>query len=413
MRFLIGLLCLVGCFLFSEEARQAIVTSPVADLLGQSYHQAMKKGFSLEDYYHNIPFSGNGKACWRLHQVLFNERVDVLEERETEVKVRISNFYYLHHQENTIQDSYWIAKKHLLFLDSSHLPGPAAHFFPPPICYKTKHLPSGKEHRVITLKKPYYDPVTQETYSVGTRFLALQGQNLSGSYDRGSFKVHIFDKNKHKMTQTVIPKRYCIRNYFSQPSEQIQNYVQVLRSWTQHKKGFIPYVLGGVSWTTNCLEDQYEIKQSPDSTDPYFHRKEWNREHKAGFDCVGIIGRAAQICNIPFFFKNTLTLKKELRPLKRSEPLIEGDLIYYPGHVMVVSNLEKNLIIEARGYDFSDYGRVQEVPLSKRIKNIHTFKDLVEHFHQKEAISILSTSGKPIMKCKSYKLLKIESVWEK
>jgi len=78
-----------------------------------------------------------------------------------------------------------------------------------------------------------------------------------------------------------------------------------LRSWTNHKNGFIPYVLGGFSWTLNCEEDTYNEKKDPVSNKAYFHRDEWSESSKIGFDCVGIIGRAAQICNIPFSTKYT------------------------------------------------------------------------------------------------------------
>ncbi len=342
MKKLLLLLCFISTFSFSAPAkeRKAIVIKPVADLLGQPYVQSPKKGISAEEYYHHIPFSGSGSACWRLHQVLFNETVTVLAEKGNEVKVRISNFYYILDNETSPRDTYWTSKDNLFILDNLKHKKIDLSQFPPPISYGDKKRPPDKEENIVTLKKPFFDPLTKKTYSVGTRFIAHPGQNLKGSFDRGSFNIYIFDPQKQELVNSKIPKINCIRNYFKRPEDQVQNFVQVLRSWTNHKNGFIPYVLGGFSWTLNCEEDTYNEKKDPVSNKAYFHRDEWSESSKIGFDCVGIIGRAAQICNIPFFYKNTLTLLKGLETLKKGEQLGEGDLIWYPGHVMVVSNLK-------------------------------------------------------------------------
>lgn len=394
-----------------SSPQRAVVISPVADLLGQPHYRSGKKGVSLEEYYHDIPFSGNGNTCQRLHQVLFNEVVDVLEIKGLEAKIRIPNFYYIRHNESTLHDTYWIAKKHLLFLDESKHNKISLKLFPPPISYKKKRLPHNKDHNVVTLKKPFYDALTQKTYSVGTRFLAVDGQNLSGSYDKGSFLVYMYDTNKHLLLQTKVPKRICIRNYFTKPEEQIHNYVQVLRSWTVHKEGIIPYVLGGFSWTTSCESNDYHAIVEPHSQHPYFHRSNWPHESKQGFDCVGIIARAAQICDIPFFFKNTLTLLKGLSPLKKNESIKEGDLIWYPGHVMVVSNLKENLIIEARGYDHG-FGKVRECPISEIFQEAKNFDELIKLHTKHLPVSVLDSEGKSFMRCKTFKILKMRSAWK-
>lgn len=389
---------------------KAVVISPVADLLGQSHRHSPKKGLSIDEYYHEIPFSGSGNTCWRIHQLLFNEIVTVVDERGPEVKVKISNFYYTRYNESSLQNTYWMLKKNLLYLDSSTKNQIDHSKFPPPISYQDRRLFSNKDQNVVTLKKPFYDPRTDRTYSAGTRFLAHSNQDFEGSFDRGYFDVYIFDTNRNKLVSTKISKLHCIRNYFKKPEDQIQNFVQVLRSWSYQKEGFIPYVLGGFSWTKNCEQDRYEAKKDPLTDKPYFHRKEWSGGSKIGFDCVGVIGRAAQICEIPFFYKNTLTLMKNLNPLKKGDCLKEGDLITYPGHVMVISNLEKNLIVEARGYDNGN-GQVREAPLHEIFLGIESFTELERSFQEKKPISVLDIQGNVIMITKSLKLLKLHSVW--
>lgn len=411
-RLILALLSLlIAANLFSLEPRKAVVISPVADLLGQPHEKSTKKHHTIEDYYHNIPFSGNGEACQRLHQVLFNELVEVLEETAHEAKVRISNFYYIKHNESGLHDTYWIAKKHLLFLDSKKNHDNKQDLFPPPISYELRKLPQNKEKEIVTLKKPFSDSITKKTYSVGTRFIAVPGQDFSGSHDRGFFTVYIYDLKSDKILQTKIPKKLCIRNYFSAPKDQIHNFVTLLRSWTKHKQGFIPYVLGGFSWTSSCCNDTVETQLDPQTKKPFFNRKDWPHKAKQGFDCVGIIGRAAQICDIPFYYKNTLTLLKGLKPLKKSDKIMEGDLIWYPGHVMIVSNLEKNLIIEARGYDHGK-GRVAESPISSIFEGVHSFDQLIEAKGSKQTFSILDRHGKVFMKSKNIHILKILSLWD-
>ncbi|MCH9634347.1 MAG: hypothetical protein S4CHLAM7_10940 [Chlamydiae bacterium] len=406
------ILSLVSSFVFSssKEERKAVVIKPVADLLGQPHVHSPKKGISLEEYYHKIPFSGTSNACWRLHQVLFNEVVTVLDEKGSEVKVKISNFYYLLDNESSPKDTYWTSKENLLFLDKVvHKKIDISHF-PPPISYKEKKPSSDREQNVVTLKKPFFDPSTKTTYSVGTRFLAHADQDFRGSFDKGSFDVYIFDPKTQELLDTQIPKRYCIRNYLNHPDDQIKNFVSVLRSWAYQKKGFIPYVLGGFSWTLNCNEDAYEAKIDPENNHPYFHRNTWTESSKIGFDCVGIIGRAAQVCNIPFFYKNTRTLLKGLKCLKKGEKIREGDLLWFPGHVMVVSNLKKNLIVEARGYDHGS-GRVREVHINKIFEEVNSFDELLSFYHKKRHLSLLDKEGKVFTTCKKYEILKINSVW--
>lgn len=405
------LILLLTSFVFSANGSEvkAIVISPVADLLGQSHEQFSKKGISLHDYYHNIPFSGSGESCWRIHQLLFNEMVTVLEERGAEVKVRISNFYYVRQNESSYQDTYWMLKKNLLFLDSASKKGDLSKF-PSPISYLEKRTRSNKDQNVVTLKKPFFDPVTKKTYSAGTRFQAHPNQNFEESFDKGYFNIYLYDQDKKKLVSSKIPKLHCIRNYFQRPEEQVQNFVQVLRSWSYQKEGFIPYVLGGFSWTKNCEKDQYRTKKDPDTDELYFHRDEWDAPTKFGFDCVGIIGRAAQICEIPFFYKNTLTLSKHLDPIKKGEHPKEGDLIVYPGHVMVITNLEKSLIVEARGY-LNGQGKVREVPIHEIFLGIKNFNDLEQFYHEKKPVSVLNIEGNVIMITKGLKILKLHSVW--
>ena len=69
----------------------------------------------------------------------------------------------------------------------------------------------------------------------------------------------------------------------------------------------------------------------------------------AGFDCSGMILCAAQIAGLPYFFKNTDTLLGNLKPLRPTEELEAGDLVFYSGHVLVVSDLKEEFTYRSSG----------------------------------------------------------------
>ncbi len=412
-RFPLFLYCMVSSLLLLAAEKEAIVISPVADLLGQAYHRSPNKKISFAEYYNDIPFSGSGVSCLRLHQLLFHERVTVLEEKGEEVKVKVPNFYYVKENESLPTNTFWMLKKHLVFLEDLSKKSIDISKLPPPISYETTPPPltSSGDRRVITLKKPYKDPVSQMIFSVGTRFIPLENQDFSGNYDEGFFRVYFLDPVKKTLLNMSVPKNFCIRNYSDNRESQTENFIRLLKSWTLQKKGFIPYVLGGSSWTTNCLEDHFEAVGSPQDPDNYVRRSEWAESGKIGFDCVGIIARAAQICEIPFYFKNTTTLLKELEPIGENDTVSNGDLIWFRGHVMVISDTEKNLIIESRGYD-NWKGKVQEMPINRIFHNISNVAELKKYSLKKEPLQLLDYRGNPYKACRHIKILKFRSVWK-
>ncbi len=381
----------------------------MADLTVEPYYKLKKRKHSIEEYYRTIPFSGSWEACKRAHQLLFNEVVTVLEERGAEVKVRISNFYFLKENEPSPVDTYWTLKKNLTFFETLKSGKQSTKKFPLAIDYKKNKSIEFVQEKVITLKKPFYDPVTKELYSVGTRFAACNNQELMGRHGQGFFEVWILDPVSLKIKTTQVPKSNCVRNYSKKREDQINNFVKVLKLWSDQKNGSIPYVLGGWSWTVLCSNDDYEIKRETDSKYA-IHRKKWDHSSKMGFDCMGMIGRAAQICNIPFYIKNTTTLLKDLKHLQNKEAIELGDVIWYPGHVMVVSSLKNNLVIEARGYERGK-GKVQEAPIESLFKEARTLEELRQRYIEKKPITVLSSDGKPWKTFKSFKILKIKSIW--
>jgi hypothetical protein len=128
-----------------------------------------------------------------------------------------------------------------------------------------------------------------------------------------------------------------------------------------------------------------------------------------GFDCAGLILRAAQCCGIPFFFKNSTTIAHYMRPLQPNETIEEGDILWIYGHVMVVADIRRNTIVEARSH-YHGFGKVHEIPLHQEFKGMNTFEDLRKAFFNKQGLERLDASGNVVQKITQFKILKFSSL---
>src|SRR5205814_4688733 len=129
-----------------------------------------------------------------------------------------------------------------------------------------------------------------------------------------------------------------------------------------------------------------EVTKTGQNGDYSFYEHERDTQSpKNGFDCSGVILRAAQIAGIPYFCKNTTTIAQCLTPLKSEQQLREGDLILIKGHVMIVSDITKNLLIEARSYGHG-YGKLHEISIDQVFEGIETYKDLCDAYYEKKVV---------------------------
>jgi hypothetical protein len=410
----------IFCFFVSCHARKAFVIVPVADLIGEPI-----KTFGLaktnRESYEKIALSyvdrkknniDSSYGAPRLHQLLFNEIVDIVAEPKNgsddddEVCVTIELAFFVTSQIKKPQSLFFTQKKNLLSfekLDARNLPKnyiPESPSFKNPL-NKTK-LPT------IGLIKPFFDSITKQTYSVGTRFIYDPIRSTDSD-----FAAHIFDRSSTNFKLTNIPKEFAKEITFISKENAISCFISLLKSWS-HCNGIIPYVWGGYSYT-HCSADwgfKEVARELVNGIKVFVHeRSNLNERPLAGFDCAGIILRAAQLCDIPYFFKNTYTLAHFLKSLGIDDHLHEGDLIWIKGHVMVISDIANNMLIEARGYDH-DFGYVQEIALEKVFKGIKTYKQLLHAYYHHEPLIRLNKSGKSVENINAFKLLKLKSVWD-
>ena len=314
---LLGVLFFYGNNINSFMEKKAVIIVPVADIL------------STPLLYSDIPFACRENdqeiSCSRVHQLLFNDRVTILKEEGSSFLISTKQAFSFYGNKRMPQTC-WIDKKQVILLED--LAKKKIHL---------SHIPAERidkairNRTVLTLKKPFFEQITGFTFSAGTQFVILKKQ-------KKHYIITLFNPKTSLCISQTIPKEYCIEEIYTAKDKQKQ-YVTLIQEWINAKEGFIPYVWGGTSFTSYITEEKIGI-------DNFSYTRPGSEESiKTGFDCAGLILRAAQICNLPYFFKNTTTLAYYLKPLALDEKVEKGDLIFFPGHVQIISDTEKNLII--------------------------------------------------------------------
>lgn len=383
----IALLCFLYTIIYTTP-RRGVALSPVADLFGSEHAAASGKRCPL-------PVAGSALYCPRLHQLLFNETVDILQESKHAYRIRIPNLFFITEHSSKPHQIYWIAKEHIVPLENI-LPD-EQNAIPPPI---EVHLEDTFDQKIIVLTKPWFSSMLGLTFSAGTRFL------LCPTRVSNSFRAFIINPGTKKLTVQAIPRTDAVLLQKRTPQEAREIFVALLRSWA-NEPGFIPYVWGGCSYTYRNRFSQENTKYENKSG--YFYRiKGDEAAQKCGFDCAGLIARAAQIAGLPYYYKNTTTLAAYLKPITRAEDIRPGDLIWIPGHVIAITDPMKGLIVEARHYRYG-YGKTYEAHISHSFKGIKSFADLVRALKTNKALTRLDISGKPVQTIYHYKILSLES----
>lgn len=375
----------------------ALVTVPIADLVGSPVSS---------DIYQQLPLCGAtnfSRACPRLHQALFNQYVEVIQERNGHVCIQVPNVFYITHQSQKPYNQFWTAACTITPVRILEKENIKLSTFPAPINYTTKTIP---EHHIVTLIEPLHDAETGFTFSAGTRFVLAQ------KADAHTISVYRYNPKQKKVTVMQIPKKQC---YMSspdlRPEERVHHFVALARRWARKTDGAIPYVWGGCSYIQRSKPDAFkEVVIHTKEPYAYYVRPDCTDRPASGIDCSGFICLAAQCCGIPYFFKNSTTVARCLRPVAADESIIEGDIIWIPNHVMIVGSVKNNTLIEARHYS-QGYGCVHELPLSAVFKDITTYHDLHQACLTKKPLVRLDRQGNARETIRECKLLHIMSAW--
>jgi hypothetical protein len=363
----------------AEPPYEAVVISPVADLFMHPMSELSKK-YENSLTYEEIPISGTPTTCPRLYQLLANEKVTVIKERGEEVNVKIPNIICVLKNGSRLS-SYWMRKKDLMPLRNI----PHAHEVIPESISPENPAPA----HCVTLAKPWIERLTNTHFSAGTRFLSL-------GIEVKKYIIAVFDPKQKRYIKALCPIKKCM----TQPARDLKNQrmqmVALLRSWIS-KWHTVPYAFGGCSVRTFVSQSsharQKQMVLANGESEAYYEWPGHNDEYpKTGLDCSNLILLATHMCGIPYVCKNSLAVLTLLPPVTRENSLEEGDIIWVDKHVMVVADLERNTLIEARGYD-SGYGRVHEIPLYEEFKGINTYKELMDCYLNNTPIERLNKDG--------------------
>lgn len=333
------------------------------------------------------PLAGVGSSagkCRRAHQALAQEVVKIVERSGPYVKIACENLVYgFDERTQEPQNTFWVHKKHLIFFDT--LPEETLACFPGPF---------GETDITLVLRLPW------KQYSLGTRFVhaaELDTETTYGvyiySYDRAACEVCSIPRTHARLELPTSPQQQ--RAHFVKLAYDIVRYAQ-----RQGTDQVIPYVWGGGSFVHTYADQNFYLKherwERPGYHNPY-----------TGYDCSELVFRLAQTSGIPYICKTTKVIERLMPALKKTDTLEAGDLIRFPGHVMIVGNIGKNELIEACGYG-GGFGRVHIVPLSVRFEGIRTYKQLRQAYHKKMPLKLLARDGSEqsiINEFKLYKLL--------
>lgn len=379
----------------------ALIISPVVDVLGNA-PDAFKSKVENSRRYRNIPFSHTAidykKVKWssRLHQLLFNQLVYVVKEHANEALVEIPELTL---KPNPTELAYnlkgWISKKHLIFLDQMQRRG---------FDFETLPAFKGSHFKSFFLLKPHFVKELGIKYSVATEFVI---QNESKEH----WIVPVFQANKMENTLIYFPKNKCLVNKEMGFEEKINRFLSILHIWAQSKEGFIPYVLGGSS-CTDLINNKKVIVEIVKTLHKkgVMYKRPWNWKRPAsGLDCSSMIYLAARMAGLPYNFKNTSSLKNQLKEIQANEPIEPGDLLWIPGHVMVLSRVDKSLsFIHAAGYSLN-YGRVCEIQSKDLFRSVHKASDLISLKRRRQALQLLNAKGEVAKIVNTWKILKIRS----
>jgi len=369
-----------------SQTRKALVIQPIIDLVGQPLP-------TPNDAYHQLPIAGSNGACARLHQLLYNEVVNIIKEKNDQYCIEVPDIFYITTANTTPQRTFWTHKNHLMPLED--IPQ-AAH----------AHIPALQKNKEITLIMPWESKQLACTFSAGTRFVIAQGKARPRH-----LQVYAYDTRTKKSRTLWIPTHVCIQMESIDTQKKREHYCHLLRTWA-HMPGLIPYVWGGCSLTylhkKNATFQTIPINKQEQCV-AYSYADE--PPQKSGVDCAGLITRAAHTAGLIYPYKNTTTLAHYLTPVPSYDACENGDLIWIPGHVMAIGNKEKGLIIEARHYSHG-YGKVQEIPLARIFKGITSCDMLFAHIAQKKPLERLDVHGKVIQRITNAKILSMNSCIE-
>lgn len=362
------------CFNINGFTPNGYCKVPVADLTGAPISTFYKKHSENDaaELYRLIPYNNSTSLCCRIGQLVYNDPIEIIQYKDNEVQIRTPQWQYASNNTQKLYESYWTLSSNISPLTEKNA---TAH--PCDVPFKAKN------QTIIVLDKPWYCKKTKTLYSLGTRFVYDPHQKQSKNY------YSVLYEHNESIKKISIPHSHSHIEKNNTPHEARLLFVNYIRSWA-HENYPIQYVLGGTSHTK--YHETSNILQS---------------KPLIGFDCNKMIIRAAHLSGIPLYTANSLALSNTLKLLKDNEVIENGDIIYFTGHVAVITDKDKGLLAEARSYTESKNGRVHEISFNQQFEGINTIDDLIQAYKTRKKIVRLNEHGQKAQIINHLKLFKL------
>jgi hypothetical protein len=370
---LLTLLCITSVNA-STVPHYAVITQPVLDLNRHQAHDATTVFY---------PAAPQTEKIQRDHQGLINERVQVIETNGDAVKIQFDNLIYDLDSSGQPITTFWTATKYLALVEqlaANNLLSALAN-------------PEYGAEPTIVLIYPW------NGFSVGTRLRHAPENDTQDGY-----AIVRIDYTNNGIVSDTVPHDCALIEKKPENAQQArQLFVGIINTFLDRVAchGVVPFVWGGSSFVRPYAADQKFYLQ-----DGVWHREGFTNSMYNGYDASEFVWRMAQIAGIHFPYKTTWTMERSLQPLAANGILEDGDLIWVPGGLMIVSSVEKNEVVVAHGYT-SGYGCIHKLKLSECLHGITTYADLVANYHAGKPLVILGKDGGIIRTCETFKLLKL------
>ena len=359
----------------------AVCIVPVADLLSQKL--SATEHHTIDEKYAFLPLSEKQPAslCCRATQLLFNERVTIIEQSGEQSYVETS-FWHLKNSScqspSTRNNRFWTLTKNLKPLSTLNLEENNTIPLTDPENFKEK---------VITLTLPWNCYETNTSYSAGTQFV------ITGQSD-DHYQIKFYSPKASTILESALLKDICVLTKKRTDEQKRILFLITIQRWAHGIPDSIPYVLGGASILETFKDVSfYEKKMIVDKIkSTAFIRPECTAIPHTGVDCAGLIRLACKVAGIPLTATNSKSIARSLFKLEPTTALQNGDIIFWNGHVAVVSDVKQGLLIEARGYE-NGYGLVQEIPYSLELEGLTTTDNLMDSYIRKAPIQRLDKQG--------------------
>lgn len=366
------------------QAQEVVFVDPVVNLCSK---QLSAYGKATQAWYDEQPFSDAGGPfdCLRTAQALFNETATVIawDKNSHELCVEFPHLI-TEYQGIPIRPRFWCWDSHVV--------------------PKEKMLRSAVgDANYITLQQLWHDASHARTYSAGTRFVRVPEKDTDLGYG-----ILLYVPELKKNSVRIIPKHLVVLpDAHLSCDERRRLCKHLVQTWARGTT-IIPYVWGGASYTMRLPDHAPKKKHGFFAHHPitFWVREPYDPRSVYGFDCSSLILRAAQIFDIPYFFKTSYAAYALGHEIENWKDVREGDIVAWPGHMFMISDVKKGLLIESKGYD-AGFGQVQEVHLSTRLQNIASYQQLFNRYKQGMPLLELDSQGNVIKVIPLFKIISL------